>query len=361
MIDVAALTGGRRAPSARFRIRQLIEPLADLGVRVREFPNWVERDTRLPGPLRGCSPALLRPLRAAWTGLQIAARLPGCLRSRFADIVWIERCLLSSCSVLEQRLPRPRVLDVDDAIWLSHPFVRQYAADVDLIIAGNSFIADWFSKFGRPIRIVPTAIDTEKFFPRLLNGSDASDGKHAEADMFVIGWSGTQANLKYVYDIEQPLARFLERHADARLLIQCNAPPQFSRIPPDRWQFHRWTPANEAAVIRRFDVGLMPLRDGEWERGKCSLKMLQYMASGVPVVVSPVGTNIEVAAHGPVGFLPSTTDDWHDALETIFQNPSQRHAFSLTGRRIAEQLYSSRHVAIQIATAVQELCGNGKA
>jgi glycosyltransferase involved in cell wall biosynthesis len=350
MIHVAALTGGRKAPSARFRIRQMIPPLAEHGICVREYANPVERDTGLPRSLKRVRPNWLRPLRAAWTVVQIAGRLPGCLAARLADVVWIERHLLSSYSLLEKRLPRPRILDVDDAIWLSHPFVRHFAGDMDLVVAGNSFIAEWFQPLGCSIHIAPTAIDTQRFCPAAPSHPSSPSGER-----FVVGWSGTQSNLKYVYDIEAALARFLALRLNSELRILCNDRPVFRSIPPDRWTFHRWSPAEEVAVMQTFDVGLMPLRDGEWERGKCSLKMLQYMACGIPVCVSPVGTNLEVAAKGIVGYLPANESQWCDALDAIYCDRASGRILGANGRRVAEEHYSVTRIARDLAAAIRQV------
>ncbi|MEJ7712383.1 MAG: hypothetical protein WKF84_21640 [Pyrinomonadaceae bacterium] len=94
--------------------------------------------------------------------------------------------------------------------------------------------------------------------------------------------------MKYVYAVEEPLADFLAERPDSELLIVCDRPPSFKRIPSQSWRYVPWSPANEVDLVREMDVGLMPLADTEWERGKCAFKMLSYMAVGRPVVVSPV-------------------------------------------------------------------------
>lgn len=342
-LSVAALTGGQRAPSARFRVRQLVGPLAALGVDVNEYPCWFERDAGMPAGLKRAGAQRWPLVQAAWAGLQALGRMPGFLGARAADVTWIERSLISNCSLFETRLPRPRVLDVDDAIWLSYGFVPKYAGAMDAVIAGNSFIADWFSQFTSEIHIIPTAVDTDRFQPATARRGSG----------FRVGWSGTAANLKYVYSIEPAILKFLERRPDAHFMILCNRPPQFATIPPERIVYRRWTPANEVDVIRSFDVGLMPLHDGPWERGKCSLKMLQYMACSVPVCVSPVGTNLEIAAKADVGMSPTTNDEWLEALDTLYLHEGMRESMGTAGRRLAEAEYSAAVVAEQVASVIR--------
>jgi glycosyltransferase involved in cell wall biosynthesis len=241
----------------------------------------------------------------------------------------------------EPLLKRPLVLDVDDAIWLKRPFVAKIAKSATAVFAGNQFLADWFSQHNENVFIVPTAIDTDRFKPR--------DHRH-DAQPFTVGWTGSSPNLRYLAAIEEPLAQFLRSHPAARLLIVCNQPPTLPQVPPNQLEFVSWTPANEAAAVSQMDVGLMPLDNGDWERGKCSFKMLQYMACGLPVVVSPIGMNAAVLARGRLGLAARAPRDWLDALTHCADHPDAAKAMGRTGRRVVETYYSLGCIAEQIAS-----------
>jgi glycosyltransferase involved in cell wall biosynthesis len=113
--------------------------------------------------------------------------------------------------------------------------------------------------------------------------------------------------------------------------------------------FERWSPAREAAVLREFSVGLMPLEDTPWARGKCSFKMLTYMACGIPVVVSPVGMNTEVLGHGACGYAASTQEEWIDTVSSLLRDEATAHAMGKVGRQITQTHYARRVIGPKLA------------
>jgi glycosyltransferase involved in cell wall biosynthesis len=213
------------------------------------------------------------------------------------------------------------------------------ARSVDTVIAGNSFLADWYGRHCSDVRIVPTAVDCERYRPKAAD----TDGP------FVIGWTGTSGNFPYFEIVEAPIARFMSDHSDARLLIVADRAPSFRLIPADRVDFEPWTPESEASVLHRMTIGIMPLADTPWARGKCSFKMLQYMASALPVVVSPVGMNADVLAQGEIGFGPSTDDYWYDAIDALYRNRGAASRMGSAGRAVVERSYSASIVSAQLA------------
>ncbi len=166
---------------------------------------------------------------------------------------------------------------------------------------------------------------------------------------FVIGWTGISSNYKYLYEIERALENFLKNTNDAVLLVVADEPPRFCRLQPRQVRFIKWSPVVEAEAVREMDVGLMPLSLNEWTRGKCSFKMLQYMASGVPVVVSPVGMNAELISMGEIGFSAENNTDWIDALYSLYKDRDLAHQLGVRGRSIVEQHFSRDVISAQIA------------
>ena len=338
-ITIAALTGGRKAPAARFRVRQYIPRLAEYGIYVREYIPFFHEGCGLPSPFKAMS------------------QIPGVIGSRKADITWIGRELVQGYETFERLLKRPRVMDVDDAIWLDWPFgksaIPRIAKAMDAIIAGNSYLAEWFGKYCKNVNILPTAIDIKRYTKR-------HDSTVSEKKKFTIGWTGLAWNYKFLKLIEGPLKDFLRDHPDAELRIMAERPWKATEIPVDRVRFVRWSEEIEVAVLKEMSVGVMPLPDNEWTRGKCSFKMLQYMAAGVPVVVSPVGMNKEVLAKGDVGFAATRGDEWYEAIDAFYKDQNLQIRMGNTARKVVEEHFSAVSVADKLAEIFKGLVNRGK-
>ncbi|MEM4724706.1 MAG: hypothetical protein QXP01_06810, partial [Candidatus Hadarchaeum sp.] len=208
---------------ARFRVRQHIKPLANLGISVQEHIPIIDKNAGIPSklqPILSLIPELPRNL--LWRSIKLASHIPGIAASYRHDLVWLNRELLTGRYTLERILARPIVLDIDDAVWLAQPdgsnTMRRLGSKAIAIIAGNTYIADWFAKFNHRIYIIPTAIDTDRFKPRY------SKNHSRQSKQYTVGWTGLSSNYSYIHAIEKPLAEFLERY-DAKLLIISDRPP----------------------------------------------------------------------------------------------------------------------------------------
>lgn len=335
MINVAAFTGGISVPSARFRVRQNIPALMQHGVAVSEMSSRF-----------GIYPPQNKWIRPFWAGATLAEQIPKIIKSHCYDVVLLQREMLSSFVTLEPLTKTPRVLDVDDAIFLyrNGDFARRLAQISDRVICGNTYLADWFSVWNKDITIIPTAVDTDRYVPA------DKQGKFEGAT--VIGWIGTSGNLKYVYAIEAALAKMLKAHPKAKLRIVCDKIPEFCLIDMTRCEFIRWSETTEIESIQGMDIGIMPLADTAWARGKCSFKMLQYMSCGIPVVVSPVGMNSEVLAMGKVGIGAVTENEWVDAITALLDSHDLRKQMGAVGRQVVTESFSISKVAPMIATCL---------
>ena len=330
MIKVTALTAHRTDPPSRLRFRQYIEPLARLGVEVRERYLPITRYRR-------------QPLAALATLL----RVPGVAASRRSDITWLRRELIPERFTLERFTGGRRIFDVDDAVWLSSDsgFSERIVEICDGVIAGNRWLAAHYAPLGKPVWIVPTAIDTEKWTP----APRPPDGE------WIVGWMGIHSNLRYLRMVEEPLAEFLTQHKGARLRVVCDRRPSFRLIPPELCEYIKWSPENEIQATREMDAGLMPLDDSEWTRGKCAAKMLAYLAVGVPAVVSPVGVNEDILALGALGLGAVSGDEWFHALKKLYDNRERSREMGRTGREIVEEHYSVRSNAPKLAAIFSEV------
>ena len=339
MITVTALTSGRDVPTRRFRVKQFVRPLRDLGIDVSEYCLFTNKYSL------SSQPALLR----IWGATKLAGRLPGLLASRFSQITWLERELYPGRFTLESMAGSKRLFDVDDAIWLEGQphFSEQIAARSFGVIAGNQFIADHYRQYTEHVWLVPTSVDTNLWKP-----------VERQTDPWTVGWIGSRSNLKFLHMIEEPLAAFLADHSDARLLVVCDEKPEFKKIMAAQWRFAQWSADREVELVQQMNVGLMPLPDTDWARGKCSFKMLLYMAVGLPVVVSPVGHNREVMHWDDVGFAATTATEWYDALSSIFKDSRLADRLGQAGRTVVETHYSVAVNAQVLATIFREVASD---
>lgn len=329
MTSVVGLTQGQRVPSTRFRWSQYMEELKGHGFEVAELPSTF-----------GAYPPASYARRPAWLAASSAQSLSRTLRSRRHDLRFLQRNLIATLCTWEPLLRRPFVFDVDDAIFLG---TRGASADriaraAALIICGNAFLAEHFSRHGR-VEVLPTAVDTARFAPRA--------GRPPSRP--VIGWSGSSSGLKYLYGIEPAIRAILERTPDLLFKVVSDRRPSFSTLPPDRVLFESWTPEREVAVLHEFTIGIMPLEDEPWARGKCSFKMLSYMAVGLPVVVSPVGMNAEVLGQASCGLPATSIDDWVDAMASLLSHSSLAARMGRAGRQLVETNYAGGIVSRRLA------------
>lgn len=337
LVKVVAFTGGKNVPSARFRVRQLIPFLAKYGVELHEFV-----------PLVSKYPPERKWLRPIWGIAALAVRVPVVFAAQRYDVVFFQRELVSTFVTFEPFTKRPRVLDVDDAIYLHRGgrFAERLARLVDLVICGNNFLADRFSKWNKNVTVIPTPVDVHRFVP----------SKSPQREKCVIGWIGTSSNFKYLYSIEAALKEVIKIFPHVFLRVIADKRPSFRIIPNERVQFIPWSPANEVKAVQSMTVGIMPLADGEWERGKCSYKMLQYMACGVPVVVTPVGMNAQILALGKVGLAATSHEEWIEALRWIITADEEvRESMGREGRRVVEKHFSVDVIAPRLAQVLKEL------
>jgi glycosyltransferase involved in cell wall biosynthesis len=333
-LQVTAFTGGQKVPSARFRVRQYIPALKELGVDVHEsYPH------------AGKYPPPLHAARPFWAAAAIVERLAGVVRSCRTDLTLLQRELISTIATVEPLTRRPRVLDVDDAIFLPRggDTARRLARLCDLVICGNNYLAERFHVWNPNVRILPTAVDTDRFHiaPALSSGRPS------------IGWSGTSSGHAYLKSLEPVLRRVFERWPDAVLRVVSDRQPLID-VPSRNVEFVPWSESAEVTAIQSMTAGIMPLEDSEWAKGKCSFKLLTYMSCGIPAVASAVGMNVEVLAKGG-GCAARTEDEWVDALVAFLGDNSLARSTGRRGREVVLQNYSLRLLAPRLAEILRSI------
>lgn len=331
MLRVAAFTGGEKALSARFRVRQYIKYLATTDIDLVEF-----------GPSLGSYPPTQRWRRPAWLLGSLAQRVPQILAGWAADVTLLHREMISTLYSFERLTRPPRLVDIDDAIHLFRGgwAARRLAESAELVVVGNHWLAEIWRKWNPRIAVLPTAVDTE--FYRVAPFPERP----------CIGWIGSRGNLRYLERIVPALSELVRRFPTLSIAVCCDECPRLDGIPV---RFVPWSMAAENAFLASLTIGVMPLDDGPWERGKCSFKMLQYMAAGRPCVASPVGMNKDMLNEGEIGLAASTETEWIAALSSIISARDAPETLGAAGRKLVEDRYSLRVLAPRLAQMIREV------
>jgi glycosyltransferase involved in cell wall biosynthesis len=300
-----------------------------------------------------------------------AERFPS---GRYGLRTWERRALLREAGVvvlhqiklsaLEARLfaafSRRRVFDVDDAIYVRKPRRLGDAADdspwrkskfaatcrwVDVVAAGNDVLAGVARTAAKAVAILPTSIDSARYMQTTATAADPP----------TIVWIGSPENLVYLEMIRPALARLAGRHPTLKMRVICSRFPDWPEVNIERVP---WSSATEAQSLAAAHIGIMPLTDDEWARGKCAFKLLQYMAAALPCVASPIGANTEAVIDGFNGFHARSLDEWERNLESLIQSPELRARFGANGRAHVESRYSMRTYQARYSDLLLKLAEN---
>lgn len=336
MRSLMACSHSHDDPASRFRVVQYLPHVAAAGWDVSHRPNR---------PSRYWKPGLpMRPLRSLQRRAAVAMRRRNRLRdirdaARF-DVIYLNRDLQEGRIEWEQRLfaANPRVVfDFDDAIYLGAEKRRHIAwicSQAAWVTVGNDSLAAFAREFTDRVTVVPSTVPVERYelHPLCLGGMPPARLR--------VGWLGSDLSIRETLFPHWRLLGRLQRRLDFDFLICSRPRPR----PPDgelRWRFLEWSPENEAAIGLHVDVGIMPLVDDEFQRGKCGMKLLQYMAAGLPVVASPIGVNTRLVTPGVNGFLATTEREWGEAIEVFEANVDLRRSLGLAGRRRCSESYAT--------------------
>jgi glycosyltransferase involved in cell wall biosynthesis len=351
-VKVLALTRyGRAGASSRMRFMQFVPYLEQQGVFVDVAP--LLRDSYLNRLYSGEGRVLTE------IAVDYLRRISQLFKVRQYDLLWIEKELFpdlpSWVETWLKRLGIRYVVDFDDAIFHNYdlsnnPLRRCLSRKIDsvmysasVVVCGNRYLAERALSVGsRAVEILPTVVDLDRYSVR-----------PTESQPFVtIGWIGSPATAKYI-SLVAPSLRLLAKEFPLKLCV-VGANPEVEGVEVISRQ---WSEKSEVGDIQSFDIGIMPLEDSPWERGKCAYKLIQYMACGVPVVGSPIGVNESIVEHDRSGYLAHNTEEWISALRNLANSPLRRQQFGARGRSLVEQHYCLQVAAPRLLALFKDALG----
>ncbi len=331
-----------RSPSQRFRFEQYLSFLEENGYSF-DFSYLLDPQDDKIFYSQG---NVLGKARIAFAS--IWKRFKESIKLSQYDIVFVQReAIMLGTSFFEKKVAKSQaklIFDFDDSIWLQNvseankkfAFLKNpnKTAEIiqvsDLVIAGNPYLKDYAKNYNQNVIIIPTTIDTDAYKPHRTTPIDN--------DKITIGWSGSITTVQHFRYIKQALEIIYKKYQDKvifRLIGDANYKDDTLPVVALPWIAQK-----EVEEISNFDVGIMPLPDDEWAKGKCGLKGLQYMALEVPTIMSPVGVNSEIIQDGQNGLLAASTEEWVEKLSLLIDNPELRIQLGKAGRKTVVEKYS---------------------
>ena len=328
------------APSQRFRFEQYMNMLEDEQYSISTFPFLTHKDYQLiyqPGKF----------LIKSW-GIFIAFFKRFLLMFQLSGyhLIFIHREASPIGPpifewIIAKVLRKKIIYDFDDAIWLEntsdtnhfvsgikrHSKVASICKWSSMVLCGNYFLMDFAKQHNSNVMHMPTTIDTETTHNQIKQHQDEN---------VTLGWTGTHSTIKYLYEIEDVLFE-LQQKLHFKFVVISNQEPLFKKLD---FIYIPWSEKSEINDLLRFDIGIMPLLDNDWARGKCGFKALQYMALEIPCIISPVGVNTEIVSNEVNGFLAENKDDWRTYLTKMILSKDLRIQYGKAGRETVIKHYS---------------------
>lgn len=338
---ITFVCGGKLVPSSRFRVHPIEEALCERGWDTEIIHGYGIRDQQITGSItkRGYR-AICRIRRAVCTSL-LDRKGP----------VFVQRLALPWWGMPETILAKRNgglIFDFDDAVFLGNSGTknafRRRALDSVFkhsshVVAGNSWLAGHVTS-DVPISVIPTCINTEYYVPA---------NRAEREERLRIGWIGTSSNFPNLWQLERPLAQLRSLGFSFDFVI-CSDSVDSTLFRKLDARYEKWTPQGELNFLQSLDIGLMPLSDTDWSRGKCSFKMIQYMSVGCPTVASAVGMNMDVLENDVGGRLVYD-EDWVGPIAELIESTETRYQVSQQARARAVTRYDIR-VAIEQYAAI---------
>ena len=328
-----------RSPSQRFRFEQYLSFLEENGYSF-EYSYLIDKnDDKIfygGGNYFGKLRILFKSILKRWRELGKAKKY---------DLVFVQReCFMLGTAFFERRMAKKTKLiyDFDDAIWLhavsdgnrALGFLKDASKTsrlikcADLVFAGNQYLADYAKQYNSAVELIPTTVDSDKF----------SRQNYPKNNKICIGWSGSFSTIPHFESAIQALLEIKAKYGD-RVYFKVIGDPNYENealgikgIP--------WTAEDEVWQLSEIDIGIMPLPDDKWTRGKCGLKGLSYMSLGIPTIMSPVGVNSEIIEDAKNGFLANLPSEWVQKISILVENENLRKEMGERGKTTIIEKFS---------------------
>ncbi len=331
-----------RSPSQRYRYEQYLSYLSEHGFEFTFSPLLDEKNDKLfysKGRVFS---------KAKIISKTMSIRKKDLKRLNDFDLVFIQReASFLGNSDFEKAAFKSKakiIFDFDDSIWLADtsPGNKKFEwlknpaktkvniAHAHLVIAGNDYLAAYALNYNKNVIVIPTTVETKMFFPK---------PELRNKETLVIGWSGSISTVKH-FEILLPVFKKLKEKYGNKISFTITGDGNYHHKELNIKGLD-WNPLTEVDDLNHFDIGVMPLPNNEWSKGKCALKGLTYMACGVPTVMSAVGVNAEIIKHGENGLLASNENEWFNALCSLIENENLRKTLGQKGKETVERSYST--------------------
>ena len=354
-LKIAVYTiGSRDVPSTRFRVIQYLPLFESAGIKVKVFT--------LPSMGRG------RFSEFFGSFVQAAVRFFQLLQASAYDRIVVQKGLTpwraKGFVKLLRCTGRPFILDLDDTVYLKNPVtfpgaLRRLQDDKEplkliqaaaQVMAGNAYLAEFVAGHNASCTVIPTAVDTDQYGLK----------KSKAGPRIVIGWSGSSSTNFLVNQVIPVLNRLAEKYTfDFYVMSQGLKGIETQKMKGYGFRFFEWSEKTEMGMLEKIDIGLMPLEDSPWARGKCGLKALLYMALGIVPVCSPVGVNPEIIQDGINGFLAGGPEEWFEKLRLLIEDPPLRERMGREARTTVEKRYSIRGHFTALKAVIENGCRVG--
>ncbi|MBN1964721.1 MAG: glycosyltransferase family 4 protein, partial [Anaerolineae bacterium] len=210
-----------------------------------------------------------------------------------------------------------------------------------LVVAGNEYLASRARQAGaKEVATLPSVVDASRYEVIEAQGKQR----------LTIGWIGSPTTALFLHACRKALGHAVT-HYDARLVLIGSGSIQVGKLP---LEIQPWSEDTETTAIKAFDIGIMPMPDNPWTRGKCGYKLIQYMASGIPVIASPVGVNSDIVEHGHNGFLATEPEEWIEALSRLISDADLRARMGAAGRAKVDTEYSLQIMAPKLLAILEQ-------
>jgi glycosyltransferase involved in cell wall biosynthesis len=319
-------------------------------IEVQYYRYSIDKYKALPFNVK--IPILKRVVGISWDYAKWIEAVVILFKKQNYDAVWLSRSLLNYNNKLDKFLNN-LIYDIDDAVWLEEAkySFKLFCEKAKVVFAGNEFLANHANKYSKYVEIIPTSVNLEKY--KKL----PTDVKNS----FIIGWIGSSSGFPYLVQIEEPLLNFFNDHPGARLTIVADRFPKELKRIYKYIDFIQWSINTDTQIINTFDVGIMPIEDNDWGRGKCSFKMLQYMACEVPVIVSPIGMNKDIMKltnkYGSFGVEARGNGDWTDGLSYLYSlSRITRENLGRNGRELVSNEFATSIISKKIEKHIEKYC-----